>query len=254
MAAEGLSGQLACRVLSVSQSGYYERRQRPASARSIRPRWLTELIRQVHSESRGIYGAQGIHAELALGRGIQVSRQTVGLLMARAQLRGISGRPRYRSAPHLPTARDHFERDVHRDEPNRLWVANITEHQSREGKVFCAVVLDVFSRRVVGWAIDAAPSAALTTNALAMAIEQRTPLEGTVIHSDQGTQFTPWAFTDRALPSSLVPSMGSVGDCFDCERDDRVLLESNAGRAARPEPLEHPNRTREHDLRIHRDA
>ncbi len=81
--------------------------------------------------------------------------------------------------------------------------------------MYCAVVLDVFSRRVVGWSIDSSPTAALVTNALGMAIQQRQPVDGTVIHSDQGTQFTSWAFTRRALDSGLVPSMGSVGDCFD---------------------------------------
>jgi transposase InsO family protein len=90
------------------------------------------------------------------------------------------------------------------------------EHRTREGKVYCAVVLDTFSRRVVGWSIDTQPTAALVTNALAMAIEQRQPEEGaTVIHSDQGTQFTSWAFTQRVVDSGLLPSMGSVGDCYD---------------------------------------
>ena len=84
------------------------------------------------------------------------------------------------------------------------------------GKGYCAVVLDTFSRRVVGWSINTHPSAALVTNALGMAIEQRHPEEGaTVIHSDQGTQFTSWAFTQRAIDSGLLPSMGSVGDCYD---------------------------------------
>jgi putative transposase len=91
-----------------------------------------------------------------------------------------------------------------------------TEHPTREGKVYCAVVLDAWSRRVVGWSIDSSPSAALATNALGMAIEQRQPPEEmTVIHSDQGTQFTSWAFTRRAVDSGLLPSMGSVGDCYD---------------------------------------
>jgi len=85
-----------------------------------------------------------------------------------------------------------------------------------EGKVDCAVVLDVWNRRVVGWSIDASPTAALVTNALGMAIDSRGP-DGTVIHSDQGTQFTSWAFTRRAIDSGLLPSMGSVGSCFDCE-------------------------------------
>jgi len=90
-----------------------------------------------------------------------------------------------------------------------------TEHPTQEGKVYCAVVLDAFSRRVVGWSIDASPTAALVTNALGMAIDSRDPRAGTLIHSDQGTQFTSWAFTHRAKASGLVPLMGSIGDCYD---------------------------------------
>jgi putative transposase len=90
-----------------------------------------------------------------------------------------------------------------------------TQHPTREGKVYCAVVLDAYSRRVVGWSIDASPTAALVTNALGMAIDTRTPPTGAVIHSDQGVQFGSWAFTQRAKDSGLLPSMGSVGDCYD---------------------------------------
>ena len=90
-----------------------------------------------------------------------------------------------------------------------------TEHLTREGKVYCAVVLDVFSRRVVGWSIDNSATSRLVTSALGMAIGNRQPDPGTVIHSDQGTQFASWAFTQRAHESGLVPSMGTVGDCFD---------------------------------------
>lgn len=135
--------------------------------------------------------------------------------MRRAGLCGVTGRPRYRRGARVAAAEDRVDRNFHRSQPNQLWVTDITEHRSREGKLYCAVVLDAFSRRVVGWAIDAHPTAALTTNALPMAIEQRSPPSGTVIHSNQGTQFTSWAFTERALASGLVPSMGSVGDCFD---------------------------------------
>ncbi len=90
-----------------------------------------------------------------------------------------------------------------------------TEHPTREGKVYCAVVLDTFSRRVVGWSIDSSPTATLVTSALGMAINNRHPTDETVIHSDQGTQYTSWAFTRRAQESGLLPSMGSIGDCFD---------------------------------------
>ena len=214
MAAEGCSVLLACRVLQVSESGYYAQHGRPPSARTIRHAFLTELIRRVHTDSRASYGARRVHAELILGQGHLVGRCAVELLMRRAGIAGASGRPRYRRIPNVATASDLVERRFGRDEPDRLWVTDITEHPTREGKVYCAVVLDVFSRRVVGWSIDASQTAALVTNALGMAIEGRRP-DGTVIHSDQGTQFTSWAFTRRALDSGLMPSMGSVGSCFD---------------------------------------
>ncbi len=214
MAAEGCSVQLACRVLAVSESGFYAQHDRPPSARAIRHAALTDLIGRIHLDSRGIYGARRVHAELTLGHGLVVAHGTVALLMQRAGIAGVTGRPRFRRIPNMATASDLVERRFGRDDPDRLWVTDVTEHPTREGKVYCAVVLDVWSRRVVGWSIDASPTAALVTNALGMAIEGRRP-EGTVIHSDQGTQFTSWAFTRRALDSGLLPSMGAVGSCFD---------------------------------------
>ena len=216
MAAEGIPIERACCVLGVSVSGYYSWLRRPPSARSVRHAWLSEVVAQIHAGSRQTYGAKRVHAELTLGRGIAVCRQTVETLMRRAGLRGVSGRPKYRTIPNAATASDLVDRDFTRSDPDRLQVTDITEHPTREGKVYCAVVLDVFSRRVVGWSIDSRPTAALVTNALGMAIDRRQPTKGeTVIHSDQGTQFTSWAFTRRALDSGLVPSMGSIGDCFD---------------------------------------
>lgn len=214
MAAEGHAVMLACRVLAVSESGFYAQRYRPPSARAIRHAALTALIGRVHLDSHGTYGARRVHAELSLGHGLSVGRCAVELLMRRAGIAGVSGRPRFRRIRNVATASDLVERRFWRDEPDRLWVTDITEHPTREGKVYCAVVLDVWSRRVVGWSIDSVATAGLVTNALGMAIEGRRP-DGTVIHSDQGTQFTSWAFTRRALDSGLVPSMGSVGSCFD---------------------------------------
>lgn len=213
--AQGLPANLACRVLGVSESGHYARRHRTPSPRSIRHAWLTDLIRQVHVASRGVYGARRVYAELVLGQGIAVGHGAVELLMQRAGIQGISGRPRFRRVPGVATAADRVDRQFRRDGPNELWVTDITEHPTREGKVYCSVVLDAWSRRVVGWSIDSRPSTALVTNALGMAIQQRRPTPMTVIHSDQGTQFTSWAFTRRAIDSGLLPSMGSVGDCFD---------------------------------------
>ena len=177
---------------------------------------LTDVIRQVHADSRGSYGARHVHAELTLGHGLEVGTHQVGLLMRRAGLQGLSGSPRWRNVPNLPTASDLVDRRFARDGRDEPWVTDITEHPTREGKVYCAVVLDVWSWRVVGSSIDASATATLVTNALGMAIDQRQPAQGcTVIHSDQGTHFTSWAFTRRAVDSGLLPSMGSIGDCFD---------------------------------------
>jgi putative transposase len=221
MATEGHAVQIACRVLAVSESGYYAWRKRPCSPRAVRQAWLTDRIRAVHAASRGTYGARRVQAELVLGQGITVGHQAVERLMRVAGIRGLSGRPRYRRSAPQAAATDRVGRQFAREAPDQLWVTDITEHPTREGKVYCAVVLDACSRRVVGWSIDAAPTAALVTNALSMAIEMRRPTGPTVIHSDQGTQYGSWAFTRRAQEAGLLPSMGAVGTCF-----DNALMES----------------------------
>lgn len=222
MAAEDKPVQLACRVLGVSESGYYAWKTRPPSSRAIRHAWLTDVIAGVHATSKETYGARRVHAELTMGLGIAVGHCAVQMLMQRAGLQGLSGRPRFRRRPpHEATAGDLVNRQFHRDHPDRLWVTDITEHPTREGKLYCAVVLDVFSRRVVGWSIDSRQETSLVTNALGMALSNRAPDDETIIHSDQGTQFTSWAFTQRVIDSGLLASMGSVGDCY-----DNALMES----------------------------
>ena len=191
MAAENLPVQVACQVLGVSESGFYAHRNRSPSERSIRHAMLTDLISQIHGESHGIYGGRRIHAELTLGRGVMVGHNQVQLLMRRAGLAGITGRRKWKRILPDTIATDRVERDFNRAGPNQLWVTDITEHPTREGKVYCCVILDTYSRRVVGWSIDASPTGALVTNALGMAIDSRldkhaTP--GTIIHSDQGVQ------------------------------------------------------------------
>jgi transposase InsO family protein len=216
MAGEGLPIEVACRVLDVSCSGFYAWRFRPPSARAVRHAWLTDVIREVHAGSYGNYGAKRVHAELVLGRGVRVGHNAVAMLMQRAGIAGRSGARKRYGIPSIATADDLVDRMFVRDRPNQLWLTDVTEHPTREGKVYCAVVLDAFSRRVVGWSISHNPTAALTCNALGMAIGQREAARGeTVIHSDHGTQFTSWAFTERARQSGLVPSMGSIGDCYD---------------------------------------
>jgi putative transposase len=216
IAGEGLAVEVACRVLGVSCGGFYAWRLRPPSARAVRHAWLTDLIREVHAAAYGSYGAKRVYAELVLGRGIRVGHNAITMLMRRAGIAGRTGAPKRKGLASVATAEDLVDRRFRRDRPNQLWLTDITEHPTREGKVYCAVVLDAFSRRVVGWSISHNPTAALTSNALGMAVEQRDAQRGeTVIHSDHGTQFTSWAFTERARASGLVPSMGSVGDCYD---------------------------------------
>ena len=194
MASESLPVQLACRVLGVSESGYYDWRTRPPSARALRHVWLTEQIRGVHQAWFGTYGSRRVHAELRLGPGIVVGHGAVELLMRRAGLVGLPGRKRRRLVHDTAFAADLVDRNFTRQRPDELWVTDITEHPTREGKLYCAVVLDVHSRRVVGWSIDATQTAALATNALGMAIANRSPQpsagpgSGTVIHSDHGVQ------------------------------------------------------------------
>lgn len=148
---------------------------------------LTDQVRAVHTASHGTYGSRRVHAELRLGRGVLVGYHAVEMLMRRAEIRGLPGSRRPRPKHQTPTAADLVNRDFTRTAPNQLWVTDITEHPIREGKVYCAVVLDTFSRKVVGWSIDSAQTATLVTNALDMAIGHRQP-NGTIIHSDHGTQ------------------------------------------------------------------
>jgi len=225
LAAEGIPVNVSCRVLKVSAAGYYNWRKRPPSQRAIRHAWLTDVISAAHTDSRGTYGSRRIHAELVKGQGLVVGYHQVSMLMARAGLSGVPNRRTRFKASGPATAVDLVDRLFARTAPDQLWVTDITEHRTREGKIYCCVVLDAYSRRVVGWSINSIQDAALTTSALGMAINSRQPGPQTIIHSDHGVQFTSWAFTDRAKKVGLLPSMGSIGDCY-----DNAVIESFWGR------------------------
>jgi len=147
--------------------------------------WLTELVRAIHADSRGTYGWRRVNAELTYGHGVIVNRKTVRKVMRIQGLHGLPGsRKTFRSKVNMATAADLVERRFDRTAPDQLWVTDITEHPTREGKVYCCVVLDVFSRRVVGWSIDSHQATPLVTGALGMAINNRNPgPDQTVIHS-----------------------------------------------------------------------
>jgi len=133
--------------------------------------------------------------------------------MLRLGLQGLPVLKAKRKGPsENATATDLVLRDFSRDAPNRLWLTDITEHRTREGKLYCCVVLDAYSRRVVGWSIDNRQAASLVMSALGMAVSRRKPRSGSVIHSDHGSQFTSWAFSDRVKNAGLALSMGRIGD------------------------------------------
>ena len=229
------------RVLGVSTSGYYAWRRRPPSARARADAELTTRVRESHARSRGTYGAPRIHADLA-DDGVSVGRKRVARVMRAAGIAGVSRRrgPRTtRRAVRARPAPDRVERRFEADEPNRLWVADITYVPTLAGFLYLAIVLDVFSRRVVGWAMAAHLRTELVIEALEMAIAQRRP-EAVVHHSDQGCQYTSLAFGARCREWGVALSMGSVGDCFDnavaesffatleCELLDRTRLSTHA--------------------------
>ncbi len=205
-----------CRVLEVSTSGYYAWLSRPSSRRSREDVILTQQIRWIHLRSRGTYGAPRIHAELA-DEGVRVGRKRVARLMRTAGLRGVSRRRSVRTtirrAKNRP-APDLVERNFMAAGPNRLWVADITYISTWTGNLYLAVVMDAWSRRVVGWAYATHLQTELVLDALEMAIRQRHP-QGVIHHSDQGSQYTSLAFGKRCREAGVRPSMGSVGDAYD---------------------------------------
>jgi len=216
LAGQGYSAKLCCRILGVAPAGYFRWRRRVPTAAELRRHWLTGLISDIHVASRGTYGRRRIRAELVIGLQLIVSRKLVARVMTEAGLHGLPLRKnRKRNVGAEATCSDLVQRDFHRDAPNRLWMTDITEHPTREGKLYCCVVLDAHSRRVVGWSIDSTSTVALVANALGMAINNRQPASGAVVHSDHGSQFTSWVFTERVRASGLMPSMGRVGDAFD---------------------------------------
>ena len=208
---------LLCAVLGVSRAGYYAWKQRPASPRAVRDVELTEQIGAIHGESKGTYGWPRIHAELR-HRGVRVSRKRVARLMRQAGLSGMVRRRKGRttvSVPGIATAPDLVRRDFAPTEPNRLWVADLSEIATWEGKLYLAVVVDCFSRRCVGWAMADHMRAELVVEALEMALWQRRPAVGLVHHSDRGGQYVSLIFGQTARAAGIDISMGAKGCALD---------------------------------------
>jgi putative transposase len=210
----------SCRAMKVTTSGFYEWRQRQSDpcTRTREDGRLTATIVEIHRQSRGTYGAPRVHAELRLGAGISVGRKRVARLMRNAGVEGVYRRRRRGCTKRDPNAipnDDLINRQFTVDGPDRLWVSDITEHPTDGGKVYLAVVLDAWSRRVIGHSIADHLRSELVVDALQMAIWRRNGPDGTIVHSDHGTQYTSWAFGRRLRAAGLLGSMGSVGDAFD---------------------------------------
>ena len=206
-----------CRVLGVSTSGYYAWRARDESRRRREDAELAGQIEQIHCESRGTYGAPRVYEELR-ARGTRVGRKRVARLMRASSLTGISRRKAVRTARRKPPAQpapDLVDRKFRANRPNQLWVADITYIPTHAGFLYLAVVLDVWSRKVVGWAMSATLATKLVLDALEMAVDRRGPVDGVIHHSDQGCQYTAIEFGRRCRAAGVRPSRGSVGDCYD---------------------------------------
>ena len=180
-----------CRVLKVSRTGFHNWVRRAPSDRALQDAWLIERIKQIHEQSRGVYGAPRIHAELRLEHGVRVGRKRVARLMKAADIAGVRARKRCKTTIRIPgitPATDLVERDFYRSGPNVLWVADITYLRTGEGWLYLAAVQDTYSRQIVGWSMATHMRATLVVDALKMALHRRRPAPGLVHHSDQGGQ------------------------------------------------------------------
>lgn len=208
-----------CSVLNVTRQGYWARKHRPASRRRIEDERLKSLIRQAWQESDGTYGAPRVHAELRLAGGLQVGKKRVARLMRELEIRGVSRRrggvrtttPDKQAAP----APDLVKRDFSAERPDQTWVADITYVPTYEGWLFLAAVMDLHSRKIVGWSMRDDLEAPLVVDAISMAITRRRPAAGLVHHSDRGSQYTSIAMGRTLRDSKIMPSMGSKGDPWD---------------------------------------
>lgn len=253
LAGQGHSAKKLCQMLGVAPSGFFYWRSRPPTMLELRTEHLGGLIADIHHASRGTYGTRRVTAELRLGYDVTANRKAVRRIMRSLGLQGLPLLKAKRRGPLTDgaAAGDLVLRQFSRDAPDRLWLTDITEHPTREGKLYCCVVLDAFSRSIVGWSIDTQQAASLVMSALGMAITKRKPKDGAVVHSDHGTQFTSWAFSDRVKGAGLALSDGPRRRRLR-QRDDGGVLGAHADRAAQPPPLAYPPGAHQRDLRVRR--
>jgi putative transposase len=205
-----------CRILGVSPSGYYAWLVRPPSDRELTDEWLLAKIREAHKASRDTYGAPRILHDLR-DQGIYVGKKRIARLMRKAGIQGVSRRRGYKTTrknPQASPAPDLVDRNFTASRPDQLWVADVTYIPTYAGFMFLSVVMDAWSRRIIGWSMATHLRVELVLDALDMALHQRRPTD-VIHHSDQGCQYTSVAFGKRCREAGVRPSMGSVGDAYD---------------------------------------
>ena len=208
---------LLCKMVGVSKSGYYAWKSRPPSRRSREDAALTEKIREIHERSRQTYGYRRVHAEMR-ALGIRCGRRRVARLMRKAGLRGCMRGRKMRTTrrdPRVVPAPDLVKRHFRATVPDKLWTADIPYLRTDEGFLYLAFVLDVYSRKVVGWSMASHLRTELVVDALEMAVWRRKPKAGLVHHSDRGVQYTALSFGKRLEEVGIVPSMGKAGSALD---------------------------------------
>ncbi len=209
---------LMCELLEVSLGGYYGWTRRPPSKRSEREAKVTEQIRQVHEASRGTYGSPRVTAELK-AKGETVSENTVARYMRKAGVRSKIKRPfvpRTTDANHPhPVAKNLLDRDFTAAAPNRKWTCDITCLWTEQGWHYLAVVMDLFSRKIVGWSMKNHMKSDLASEALRMAIRHRKPGEGLLHHSDRGVQYACHDYQALLKEQGITCSMSRTGNCYD---------------------------------------
>jgi len=208
---------MMCRVLEVSRAGYYAWRSRPEAVREKEDRRLAVKIASIHAESRQRYGSPRVHAELR-GRGERTSRKRVAKLMRKQGLRARYRR-RFRtttdSEHEFAAARNILKRNFEVKVPNAIWVTDIPYIWTREGWLYLAVILDLFSRRVVGWSMSERITRKLALGALNMALRHRQPPRGLIHHSDRGSQYASGDYRLVLATNGIMCSMSRRGDCWD---------------------------------------
>jgi putative transposase len=208
-----------CKVLGVTRQGFYAWRRRGPSLRRLGDDELAKLIVTIYDGSLQTYGAPRVQLDLAEDHDLHVGRKRVARLMRELGIQGVSRRgkkPRTTVADEQqPPAPDLVERRFEAEQPNQLWLADITYVPTLEGYLFLGLVMDMYSRKIVGWSMRDDLKADLVVDALAMAITRRRPPTGLVHHSDRGSQYTSLAFGRTLRDSGLVASMGSRGDAYD---------------------------------------